>query len=87
MGGWLEGVCIVLEMDCNSLFVSFWGWLLVLCDCFLTFSLCTYTLRSCSLESRTRHVPPLYGSPQSKSQTHGGAVLPRQSAVGSAPCE
>ena len=27
---WPEGMCIVLGMDCNSIFISFWEWLLVL---------------------------------------------------------
>ena len=40
-GPWLEGVCIALEVDCISFLISFWVQLLVLCDCFLTFSLCT----------------------------------------------
>ena len=29
-GPWPEGMCIALEMDCNSLLISFWEWLLIL---------------------------------------------------------
>ena len=54
-GPWPEGMCIALEMDCNSLLISFCKWLPVLCDNFLTFSLCVHT--------EARHMPPLSGTP------------------------
>ena len=62
-GPWPEEMCTALEMDWSSLLISFWEQLLVPCDCFLTVSFSTYTLREHGLESFTRHGSPLSETP------------------------
>ena len=55
----------------NSPFgAGFWS-----CDCFLTFSFCTYMLRWCSLESCVGYLPRLSGTPYNKPRTKGGVVF------------
>ena len=55
-----EGMCIVLEMGCDSLLIPF-GTGFLSCDYFLTFSFCRYKQRLFSLESQAGLVPPFLG--------------------------